>query len=96
MSKRRTIGENPLEAVVSGNALDAVVPGPRGFRAGGSEAAPRDDDPALAQRLEQLEAALGKLKVQMSELRMELGEIKTQMFRDSWWIARLKEKLKDK
>jgi hypothetical protein len=96
MSKRRTIGENPLDAVISGNPLDAVVPGPRGFKAGGSEAGQRADDPGLAQRLEHLEAALGKLKVQMSELRMELAEIKNQMFRDSWWIARLKEKLTEK
>lgn len=91
MSRRSTIGENPLDAVVSGNPLDAVVPGPRGAPAGRSAAEPASDE-----RLEQLEADIKKLRMQIAEVRMELAEVKNQLFRDSYLMAQLKEKLAGK
>jgi hypothetical protein len=89
MSKRSTIGENPLDAVVSGNALDTVVPGPLGAPAG----RPAMAEPASDERLEQLEADIKKLRVQVAEVRMELAEVKNQLFRDSYLMAQLKDKL---
>ncbi len=92
MSKRRTIGENPLDAVVSGNPLDAVVPGPLTSQAGRSALV----EPASDERVEQLEAAIRTLRMQMAELRMELAEVKNQMFRDSYLLAQVKDKLAGK
>jgi hypothetical protein len=92
MSKRSTIGENPLDAVVSGNALDAVVPGPLGAQFG----RPAAGDPASEERLEQLEADIRKLRMQVAEVRMELAEVKNQLFRDSYFLAQVKEKLAGK
>jgi hypothetical protein len=89
MSKRRTIGENPLDAVVSGNPLDAVVPGPLGAQAGRSAITPAASD----ERLEQLESDIKKLRMQVAEVRMEMAEVKNQMFRDSYFLSQLKDKL---
>jgi len=92
MSKRRTIGENPLDAVVSGNPLDTVVPGPLSSRAG----RPVPAEPPADERLEQLEADIRKLRMQIAEVRMELAEVKNQMFRDSYLMAQVKDKLAGK
>ena len=89
MSKKSTIGENPLDAVVSGNPLDAVVPGPLSSRAG----RPALAEPASEERLEQLETDIKKLRMQIAEVRMELAEVKNQLFRDSYLMAQLKDKL---
>jgi hypothetical protein len=92
MSKRRTIGENPLDAVVPGNPLDVVVPSPERQRAG----RPAPVESAAEARLEELESAIKKLRVQLAEIRMELAEVKNQMFRDSYLLARVKDKLTGK
>lgn len=92
MSKRRTIGDNPLDAVVTGNPLDAVVPGPLKSSPG----RPAPVEPASQERLEQLETDIKKLRMQVAEVRMELAEVKNQMFRDSYLIAQVKEKLSGK
>lgn len=92
MSKRSTIGANPLDAVVSGNPLDTVVPGALGAPAGRAGGA----DPAVAERLEQLEADIRKLRMQVADVRIELAEVKNQLFRDSYLLAQVKEKLAGK
>ncbi len=92
MSKRRTIGDNPLDAVVTGNPLDAVVPGPLKSQA----SRPLPAEPASDERLEQLENDIRKLRMQLAEVRMELAEVQNQMFRDSYLIAQVKEKLAGK
>lgn len=92
MSKRRTIGENPLDAVVSGNPLDTVVPDALGARA--SRLVPAEA--ASAERLEQLESDLKKLRMQVAEVRMELAEVKNQMFKDAYLLAQVKDKLSGK
>ena len=92
MSKRRTIGENPLDTVVSGNSLDAVVPGP--FRPQAGRHVPAE--PASDERVEQLESDIKKLRMQVAEVRMEMAEIKNQLFRDSYLLAQLKDKLAGK
>lgn len=91
MSKRRTIGENPLDHVVTGNPLDIVVPGPQGLAAGRPMA-----EPVPEARLEELESAVKKLRMQVAEIRMELAEVKSQMFRDAYLLAQVKEKLAGK
>ncbi len=90
MAKRRTIGENPLDSVVSGTPLDVVVPG--ASQVGRTAVA----GPAPDERLEELESAIKKLRIQVAEIRMELAEVKNQMFRDSYLLAPVKEKLAGK
>ena len=92
MSKRRTIGENPLDTVVSGNPLDTVVPIPLSPQAG----RPVPEEPVSDERVEQLEAAIRTLRMQVAEVRMEMAEIKNQMFRDSYLLAQVKDKLAGK
>ncbi len=92
MSKRSTIGENPLDVIVSGNPLDTVVPGPLRVPAG----RPALAEAASDERLEQLEADIRKLRMQVAEVRMELAEVKNQLFRDSYLLAQVKEKLAGK
>ena len=92
MSKRRTIGENPLDAVVSESPLDVVVSG----RLGPQVDRPVPAEPASDERLEQLEADIKKLRVQVAEVRMELAEVKNQLFRDSYLLAQVKDKLAGK
>ncbi len=92
MSKRRTIGDNPLDAVVTGNPLDAVVYGP--LKSQPSRPVPAE--PASQERLEQLETDIRKLRMQIAEVRMELAEVKNQMFRDSYLLAQVKDKLAGK
>ncbi|MBW1990744.1 MAG: hypothetical protein JRI59_01170 [Deltaproteobacteria bacterium] len=87
MSKRRTIGENPLDLAVSKSPLDAVVP-----EAGRERAGP-DTPEAAAERLEQLEEAVRTLRKQVAEVRMEMADIKNQLFRESYFLAQLKDKL---
>lgn len=92
MSKHRTIGENPLDLVVSENHLEAVVSRPTAVRERGGPA-PQAHRPDLEQRLADLEAENKKLKVQMNELRSEMADLKNQAFRTGWWVSQIKQKL---
>ena len=56
MAKRSTIGENPLDLLVSQNSLDTVVPGP--------EAASRAT--RLDERLDRLEAGIGEVQAEVA------------------------------
>ncbi len=92
MSKRRTIGENPLDLVVSENHLDTVVTGPLTVVEGGVPAA-KDQLQALEQRLGDLESENKRLKMHLDELRSEMADLKNQAFRTGWWVSQLKQKL---
>ncbi len=91
MSKRRTIGENPLDLVVSENHLESMVSAapPRSRPASSAE----EPSPGSVKRLEELETAVRQLRLALGEIRIELAEVKSQMFRDSYWLAQVKEKL---
>ncbi len=90
MSKRRTIGENPLDLVVSESHLETVVSGPSASR---QAAAAPEPAPALEARLAELEAENRRLKTLVGELRLEVGDLKNQVFRTSWWVSQMKQKL---
>jgi hypothetical protein len=87
MTKRRTIGDNPLDFVGTAGHLETVVPAaptPREVKPG----APAAPDP----RLDHLEAAIKQLRVALGDLRMEVADLKSQMFRDAYRVAQLKDK----
>jgi hypothetical protein len=91
MSKPRTIGENPLDLVVSENHLETVVAGSSSRR--GNTPADREGPSAVEQRLMDLEAENRRLKTLVGELRLEVGDLKNQVFRASWWVSQMKHKL---
>ncbi len=91
MSKHRTIGENPLDLVVSENHLEAMVSRPIAARERPDPAPAAYPD--LEQRLADLEAENKKLKLLVSELRAEMADLKNQAFRTGWWVSQLKQKL---
>ena len=64
MAKRSTIGENPLDFLVSENSLDTVVPGP--------EAASRATK--LEERLDRLEAGIGELQAEVAGVKNLMPE----------------------
>ena len=86
MAKRRTIGENPLDAEFTENALETVVPGPGGGPPGTAE----------APRLADLERELAAARAEIANLRREVAELKARSSNEPWWLARLKEKLAGK
>ncbi|MBM4285264.1 MAG: hypothetical protein FJ128_08435 [Deltaproteobacteria bacterium] len=92
MTKRRTIGDNPLDFVAPENHLENIVSPLPALRTKRSDL-PEEAAQAFLQRLEELEAAVRQLRVALGEVRMELGELKGQMFRNSYFLAQLKEKL---
>jgi hypothetical protein len=91
MSKHRTIGENPLDLVVSENHLEAVVSRPISARERPVPAPAHHPD--LEQRLADLESENKKLKLQVNELRSEMADLKNQAFRTGWWVSQIKQKL---
>ena len=93
MSKRRTIGANPLDLVVSENHLEAMVAGPLATREA-EVPGPKDNRLALLeQRLKGLESENKRLEMQLGELRMEMADLKNQAFRNTWWLSQVKQKL---
>jgi chromosome segregation ATPase len=64
MAKRSTIGENPLDFLVSENSLDTVVPGP--------EAASRATK--LDERLDRFEAGIGALQAEVAGVKNLMPE----------------------
>jgi hypothetical protein len=95
MAKRRTIGENPLDAVMAEHPLDAVVPDPSAARkAGRAQPLPEKDLAEAEARLTQLESGMSTLKAEMSRLRAELRELKSAVTLPSdlpWWMSRIKK-----
>lgn len=75
MSKRRTIGENPLDAAVQGNPLDEVIPHL------GTAAAGEPAPPLLAQEVQEARQRLAALEVENQSLKQELAQAKAQLDR---------------
>ncbi|MBM4273062.1 MAG: hypothetical protein FJ134_01155 [Deltaproteobacteria bacterium] len=75
MAKRRTIGENPLDVTVQGNALDEVIPH-LGPGAGGEPA-----QPLLASELQEARQRLEGLEAENQSLKQELTQAKAQLER---------------
>jgi chromosome segregation ATPase len=86
MARRSTIGENPLDFLVSENPLDTVVPGP--------EAASRATK--MEERLERIEAGIGELQAEMAgfkNLASESNRVKAEMAQLQSELARMKGEL---
>jgi chromosome segregation ATPase len=74
MAKRSTIGENPLDAVNQENPLDTVVPDlSAGARGGRGQPAP-GLPPEVQARLQELEAGLKALRVEVTGLKAAAAE----------------------
>jgi hypothetical protein len=87
MKKRRTIGENPLDAEFTENPLDTVVPLAEGGR-------PTPAEPPARQR--ELEEELAAARAEIAGLKAELAAQQAKSSNEPWWLGRLKEKLADK
>jgi hypothetical protein len=96
MAKRPTIGENPLDAVMTDTPLEAVVPLPR--TQAGKDRSTVDAGPFReTKRLELLEAEVKALKGEISLLKSKILEIQTRMPPpEPRWVARLRNKLAGK
>ena len=95
MAKRPTIGENPLDAVMAGTPLDAVVPLAGGKP--GKAQPPPEPDPELMKRLAVLEAEVKVLKGEISLLKGKIMEMQLRLPPpEPKWVSRLREKLAGK
>ncbi|MBM4295114.1 MAG: hypothetical protein FJ126_09475 [Deltaproteobacteria bacterium] len=77
MAKRRTIGENPLDVTVQGNALDEVIPH-RGAAPPGPDparAALEAENQALKEELVQLKGQMAALEVRERVSRQRTAEL---------------------
>ena len=86
MAKRSTIGENPLDFLVSENSLDTVVPGP----AAASRAT------KVEERLDRLEAGLNGLKAELAGVKglaPEIAKVKGEAAQGQTEVAKLKGEL---
>ena len=95
MAKRRTIGENPLDAVVPGSPLDAVVPDPKAAPRTGRTMAARAEEElkeSLARLAQETEARLNKmaqetreglarLEAEIAALKGELAQLRAELLR---------------
>ncbi len=82
MAKRSTIGENPLDAVVAGTSLDAVVPDPLAPIPTGRPQPLAEQFVQEAQaRLEELEAENNDLKAEVAQLKAEKGALSAESAR---------------
>jgi peptidoglycan hydrolase CwlO-like protein len=86
MAKRSTIGENPLDFLVTENSLDTVVPGP----AAASRATKVDE------RLERLEAEMAGIKAlgpEISRTQTQVGQLQNEVTRIKAELERLNSAL---
>jgi hypothetical protein len=93
MAKRPTIGENPLDVVVSDTPLDAVVPlaGPKPEK---PQPPPEEPAPEVMKHLAVLEAEIKALKGELSLLKGKIMEIQVRMPpQEPKWVSRLRDKL---
>ncbi len=74
MAKRSTIGENPLDAVIQENPLDTVMPGLAVAGQTGRGPATPELPPEVQKRLQELEAGLKTLRVEVAGLKASAGE----------------------
>lgn len=97
MAKRPTIGENPLDAVMSETPLEAMVPLAE-LRTGKARP-PAMAEPSLEaeKRLQLLEAEVQVLKGEISLLKAKMTEMETHKPRpEPRWVARLRDRLAGK
>jgi predicted RNase H-like nuclease (RuvC/YqgF family) len=81
MAKRRTIGENPLDAVVQGHPLDAVVPDPQAATQVGRARAEEELKEQVAQLAKETKTALARLEAEISAVKGELAQLRTEVLR---------------
>jgi hypothetical protein len=97
MAKRRTIGENPLDAVISEHPWDAVVSDPLADpKMKGPQLQPEKQLGAeLTPRLAALEAEINAVKGEVAQLRARVTALEAagQAPSEPWWVTRLREKL---
>jgi len=90
MAKRRTIGENPLDAAVTGTPLDAVVPDPKAAARAGRAQAEEELKESLAQAVKESQArvdaliketkeALARLEAESLGLKGEVAQLKAEL-----------------
>jgi phage shock protein A len=79
MAKRRTIGENPLDAVVPGTPLDAVVPDPLAAPRAGRVRAEEELKEQVAQLAQETKAALARLEAEITAVKGELAQLRAEM-----------------
>ncbi len=91
MAKRRTIGENPLDAAAPENPLDAVVPDLAARERAGTPQPLAEDQSA---KIAALEAEIKSLKAEIALLQAELQRAKAPSA-EPWWMAQLRQKLAD-
>ena len=96
MTKRRTIGENPLDAVGQESSLDSLVPASRGVL---------KDQPGLEKPLPEVGVRLAKLEAEVRALRIDLAQLKAAVAEvqaalaqppEPWLLRKLKDKLAGK
>ena len=97
MAKRRTIGKSPLDEVVPGISLDAVLPGvPASPPASGPQPRTEPIPQAYRERLAALEQENAGLKGEVAQLKAQLQELQALLkpaAAEPWWMTQLKEKL---
>ena len=92
MAKRRTIGENPLDAAVPGTSLDAVVPDPKAEpRAGRTKAeeelkeslakAAQESQARMNQLSQETKEALARLEAETIALKGEVTQLKAELLK---------------
>jgi hypothetical protein len=96
MTKRRTIGENPLDVVGQENSLDALVPTPQGT--------PKDrpgvekTSPELSRRLAKVEAEAKALGIEVAQLKATVSGLQEALahIQEPWLLRKLKDRLTGK
>ena len=78
MSKRRTIGENPLDAELSENSLEAVIPAPQAPSAGKVQALQEQELEAARTRAAALEAENQNLRERLQALEGDQQALKAE------------------
>ncbi len=78
MSKRRTIGENPLDAELSENSLEAVIPAPQAPSAGKVQALQEQELEAARTRTAALEAENQGLRERLQALEGDQQALKAE------------------
>jgi len=89
MAKRRTIGENPLDAVTPGTSLDAVVPDPKAGARARAEAEIKESLAKAAQEsqahldalIKETKEALARLEAESLALKGEVAQLKAELMK---------------
>ncbi len=90
MAKRRTIGENPLDAVTPGTPLDVVVPDPQAAPRAGRGRAEEELREKMAQLAKETGARLGQMA---QETREALARLEAEILAVKGEVAQLRAEL---